>query len=154
MITPAVEDLSTFPIGEAPQPAHKGPTREQSLQFLFNSQKRMISATQQSMGEDVRAQAELAFVRRCVGTILCSAGRAEYPTSRVSVKPTTPNEHVLMQDNAVIRFSRGEFPSYDIAFDRVLAKGSVERPADFDDQLKLMQEWAVSSLDIPTNQSR
>jgi|GEM_PF-4205759 len=124
------------------------PTPEQRLAFLRRGEEQWRAALKS--GGDMTA-ADLTLAGRCVGEVLRSLGRLEYGQSgvRSSLKPSGNSEHVFACDNAVFRFSRGEFPAYDSAYARALSDGSPRRelrPIEFDAEIEALLAMAYASI--------
>ena len=101
-----------------------GLTQGEKLRYLLSSQQRRDAAA--DMPIRARAGIDLAHATRCVTTILRAKGRADYgdpveleERGGFSLKSVSPDEWVFAADRARFAFSRGEFPAYDLARDRI-----------------------------------
>jgi hypothetical protein len=133
---------------------------EHRLEMLLSAQELMAKYQGDSVPQNTRAEAECQFLACCVAAILHRSGRAQFPDALdlarggFSAKPTSNSEFVILHGGALYRFDRGEFPTYDEAYDR--ANGSdkqlamaIGRSADFDDQVQAMLNRALASLGVP-----
>jgi len=144
--------------GQDPQSDETDVLLARRVDLLLRSQEKMIKS--RTLPGDAARHAELGFLGRCVGAILLESGRGEVldGTARRSIVASSPNEHVVLVDDHVYRFSRGEFPLYDAVYDSVFSEGETPRMnaisddravPDFDEQAQQMLLLALAALDLP-----
>jgi len=135
-----------------------GVSDEERLRSLIRAHDYALRiSSSESAPDELKAGAEFLFAGSCVISILHAKGRAEFdtaPDGKFHVGSMREDEYLIGGDRAQYRFLRGEFPAYDLAYDRRCSfqqrseAGPIDRARDFDDRIQDLYDQALASFGI------
>jgi hypothetical protein len=141
--------LASIDAPDAVDEARSSDTRELRVELLLRSQEHMANL-REDLPREMIVSSKLSFLSRCVGAILLDSGRGEIldGTVRRSLVSDDPNEYVILVDDHVFRFNRGEFALYDQVY-AAREDEHIELPYDYQIQAQLVFTQALAALGVP-----